>query len=106
LTGLLYGGGWTLLKAQCIGSFIVCSATFLCANIVFGILHAMGLLRISKEGEVQGMDLHEHGISAYPEYVIAPSAAPAGLPPEAINSHMAALGGRASSHDSAMASVL
>jgi Amt family ammonium transporter len=102
LAGLFYGGGFTLLKAQCIGSAIVCSSTFVAANVVFAALHAMGLLRISKEGEVQGMDLHEHGISAYPEYVIAPSAAPAGLPAEAINAHVAALtGSRASSSPSA-----
>jgi Amt family ammonium transporter len=87
LAGLFYGGGLTLLKAQCIGSFIVCSSTFIVANIVFAALNAMGLLRISKEGEIEGMDLHEHGISAYPEYVLAPSAAPAGLPREAINAH-------------------
>jgi hypothetical protein len=33
-------------------------------------VHAMGLLRVSEEGELDGLDLHEHGISAYPEYVI------------------------------------
>ena len=48
--------------------------------IVFGVLNAFGRLRISKEGEIEGMDLHEHGISAYPEYVIAPWAAPSGMP--------------------------
>jgi Amt family ammonium transporter len=102
LTGLFYGGGATVLKAQCLGSLIVCASTFAVAMAVFGVLHMLGLLRISKEGEVQGMDLHEHGISAYPEYVIAPSAAPAGLPAEAINAHVAALtGSRASSSPSA-----
>jgi Amt family ammonium transporter len=34
---------------------------------------------VSKEGELYGLDLHEHGISAYPEYVISALAAPAGL---------------------------
>jgi Amt family ammonium transporter len=106
LAGLFYGGGFTLLKAQAIGSAIVCTSTFVCANIVFAVLHAMGLLRISKEGEVQGMDLHEHGISAYPEYVISPSAAPAGLPPEAVNSHVAALTGSRSASEKSLASVL
>jgi len=84
----------------------VCVSTFVCANIVFAVLNAMGLLRISKEGEIQGMDLHEHGISAYPEYVISPSAAPAGLPAEAVNSHVAALSARTVSESKAMASVL
>ena len=34
-------------------------------------INAMGLLRVSEEGELYGLDLHEHGISAYPEYVIS-----------------------------------
>jgi Amt family ammonium transporter len=85
LTGLFYGGGTTVLMAQCIGSFIVCAATFAVAMTVFGTLNAMGRLRISSDGETEGLDLHEHGISAYPEYVIAPSAAPAGMSPESVN---------------------
>ena len=43
-------------------------------------VNAMGLLRVSEEGELHGLDLHEHGISAYPEYVISSLAAPAGMP--------------------------
>jgi hypothetical protein len=39
----------------------------------------MGLLRVSPEGEGLGLDLHEHGISAYPEYVISSVASPAAL---------------------------
>ena len=31
---------------------------------------ATGTLRISPEGEREGLDLHEHGMLAYPEYVI------------------------------------
>ena len=31
------------------------------------------------EGEIEGMDLHEHGISAYPEYVISALSAPMGM---------------------------
>jgi hypothetical protein len=27
----------------------------------------MGLLRVSRDGELEGLDLHEHGGSAYPE---------------------------------------
>ncbi len=29
-----------------------------------------GTLRVSKEGELQGLDVHEHGGSAYPELTI------------------------------------
>ena len=31
---------------------------------------ATGTLRVSREGELDGLDLHEHGMLAYPEYVI------------------------------------
>jgi len=85
LLGLFYGGGLTVLKAQCVGSLIVCTSTFAVAMAVFFALNAMGLLRISQEGELQGMDIHEHGISAYPEYVISSIHAPAGLSPESVN---------------------
>jgi hypothetical protein len=29
-----------------------------------------GTLRVSKEGEIEGLDIHEHGMFAYPEYVV------------------------------------
>ena len=31
---------------------------------------ATGTLRVSPEGELEGLDLHEHGSAAYPEYLI------------------------------------
>jgi Amt family ammonium transporter len=79
LTGLFYGGGIAVLKAQIIGSFIICAATFACAMTVFAVLNLFGRLRISKQGEEEGLDIHEHGISAYPEYVISALAAPQGM---------------------------
>ncbi|HEX4792682.1 MAG TPA: ammonium transporter [Humisphaera sp.] len=84
LTGLFYGGGFKVLAGQAIGSFIVCAATFTVAMTVFGVLHMMGKLRLSKEGELEGMDLHEHGISAYPEYVISALASPRGMPRDTV----------------------
>jgi Amt family ammonium transporter len=52
--------------------------------VVMYLVNATGTLRVSKEGELYGLDLHEHGISAYPEYVISHVAAPSGMPPETI----------------------
>ena len=80
LTGLFYGGGTQLLIAQAIGSAIVTVSTFSVALVVMYVVNAMGILRVSKEGETYGLDLHEHGISAYPEYVVTAAAAPAGMP--------------------------
>jgi Amt family ammonium transporter len=79
LKGLFYGGGTQLLTAQLIGSAITCVATFAIAMVVMYGLNAVGLLRVSREGELEGLDLHEHGISAYPEYVISSIGGPAAM---------------------------
>jgi ammonium transporter, Amt family len=79
LTGLFYGGGLTVLKAQFIGSFCITAATFVVAMAVMLFVNALGLLRLPAEMELYGMDLHEHGISAYPEYVISALGAPSGM---------------------------
>jgi Amt family ammonium transporter len=79
LKGLLYGGGTQLLIAQMIGSAITCIATFTIAMVVMYALNAVGVLRVSREGELEGLDLHEHGISAYPEYVISSIGGPAAM---------------------------
>jgi Amt family ammonium transporter len=79
LKGLFYGGGLTLLKAQAIGSFIVTLSTFFIGLALMYVVHLTGTLRVSEEGELYGLDLHEHGISAYPEYVITQLGAPQGL---------------------------
>jgi Amt family ammonium transporter len=71
LTGLFYGGGMKVLLAQCIGSFIVCAATFAAAMAMFAVLNAFKLLRVSKEGELLGLDIDQHGISAYPGHAPA-----------------------------------
>src|SRR5665213_3220081 len=78
LTGLFYHGGFTLLKAQFIGSAIVTCSTFAVAMLVMYLVNLTGTLRVSAEGEIYGLDLHEHGISAYPEYVISSSGRPSG----------------------------
>jgi len=82
LRGLFYGGGMQVLKAQMIGSAVVTLATFGVAMAVMLAVNATGLLRIDEEGETYGLDLQEHGISAYPEYVISALGAPAGMAQE------------------------
>jgi Amt family ammonium transporter len=82
LKGLFYGGGLQVLKAQFIGSACVTLATFGVAMAVMLVVNAMGMLRLPAEMEAYGMDLHEHGISAYPEYVISALGAPAGMSQE------------------------
>jgi Amt family ammonium transporter len=68
--GLLYGGGTGQLMSQVIGSGAVTIATLVVAAILMYSVKATGTLRVSREGELEGLDVHEHGMLAYPEYVI------------------------------------
>jgi Amt family ammonium transporter len=65
--GLFYGGGLEQLKVQ----FIGIAASFAYVIIVsLAVLYAIKVtvgLRISKEEEVVGLDISEHGASGYPE---------------------------------------
>lgn len=79
LKGLFYGGGFTVLSAQAIGSAIVTASTFVVAMAVMYLVDAFKLLRVSSEGERYGLDLHEHGIPAYPEYLISSTGRPMGM---------------------------
>jgi len=80
LTGLLYGGGFTVLTAQMIGSAAIVGATFFTTLAMMYAINGFGILRVSEEGELQGLDLHEHGCPAYPEYAVHEAAAPHGAP--------------------------
>ena len=73
VTGLFYGGGLGTLKAQLIGSASVTAAAFGAAMVLMYAVKATGTLRVSPEGELEGLDLHEHGSIAYPEYLVTGS---------------------------------
>jgi Amt family ammonium transporter len=68
--GLFYGGGAAQLMSQAIGSGAVVFSTLLVAAVLMYAVKATGTLRVSRDGELEGLDLHEHGMLAYPEYVI------------------------------------
>ncbi|MEH2360347.1 ammonium transporter [Nostoc sp.] len=85
LRGLLYGGGIQVLSAQVIGNLIITVSTFAVAMGLMYLVNLTGTLRVSKEGELEGLDLHEHGIPAYPEYVISSAANPGSSPLEEVN---------------------
>jgi Amt family ammonium transporter len=78
LTGLFYGGGFTVLTAQAIGSAAIVGATFVTTLAMMYAINLFGVLRVSEEGELAGLDLHEHGIPAYPEYALHGYASPRG----------------------------
>jgi len=73
--GLFYGGGGQQLLWQTVGSLTTSIVCFGVSFAVFAVLNAFHVLRISKAGELEGLDIHEHGASAYPEYALASAVA-------------------------------
>ncbi|GCF11701.1 ammonium transporter [Dictyobacter arantiisoli] len=71
ITGLFYGGGVSLLGTQVVGSLSVVIATLVISGLMMFVLKKIGVLRISEKHEIEGMDIAEHGASAYPEYALA-----------------------------------
>lgn len=69
--GLFYGGGTDQLVAQIIGNTSICLGVFVVSMVLMYAVKATGTLRISQDGEEEGLDLHEHGGEAYPEAVIS-----------------------------------
>lgn len=55
----------TSFLTQLIGTGSICLWSFVTMSIVFGVLKAMGMLRVSAEEESQGLDVSEHGMRAY-----------------------------------------
>jgi len=68
--GLLFGGGTKLLMAQLTGIGAVAVYTFFVALIFWLILKYTIGIRVSLQEEIEGLDIGEHGNSAYPDFVI------------------------------------
>lgn len=83
VTGLFYGGGLSQLGAQALGSASIVAATLVVSLLMMFVLKKVGILRVSKAGELEGLDLHEHGASAYPEYALAEGVSSNGAVPVA-----------------------
>ena len=71
LTGLFYGGGFSLLGKQLIGFAAVAAWTAVTITIAFLVIKAVAGLRVSEEEEIVGLDSCEHGLaSAYSGFSI------------------------------------
>jgi len=71
LTGLFYGGGFSLLGKQLTGFVAVAAWTAVTITITFSIIKAIFGLRVSEEEEILGLDATEHGLpSAYAGFSI------------------------------------
>ena len=69
--GLFYGGGASLLGIQLAGILAVGAFTFVSALAVWWILKKTIGIRVSREEELAGLDIGEHGNHAYPDFVQA-----------------------------------
>ncbi len=65
LDGVFYGGGFTLLGKQAMGAFSVLAYSFIVTLILGFLLEKTIGFRISKDAELEGIDLVEHAESAY-----------------------------------------
>jgi Amt family ammonium transporter len=78
--GLFYGGGTKQLGVQLLGSAVVTVSVFAVGLLTMYGVKALGVLRVSEEVELGGIDIHEHGAPAYhPEFAyMGHSAIPSG----------------------------
>lgn len=67
--GLLYGGGASLLWVQAYGSLAYLLWSAFGTFVVLIILKKTIGLRVSKNDEIEGLDVTEHGVEAYPEHI-------------------------------------
>lgn len=63
--GLISGGGFHLLQIQALGFFTVIAFTAIMTFSVFSVLKATVGLRLSDNEQSEGLDLGEHGATAY-----------------------------------------
>ena len=66
--GLLYGGGFHFFGIQVLGAVVIAIWGFASSYIAFVILKRTIGLRVTEEEEMKGLDLSEHGVSAYPGF--------------------------------------
>ena len=66
--GVFYGGGFKFFGIQCLGIAAVGAFVFIMAFIIFTLIDKTIGLRVSKQEEIDGLDVHEHGCSAYADF--------------------------------------
>ena len=69
--GLFLGGGVNQLAAQAIGIAAIVAWTAVTAGLLFSIIKMTIGLRVDEHEELEGLDIGEHGMSAYPDFAPA-----------------------------------
>jgi len=68
--GLFFGGGFKLLGVQLLGSASVIVFTLAVSLIFWAVIKATLGLRVSRDEEIHGLDMGEHGMEAYAGFQI------------------------------------
>ncbi len=68
--GVFYGGGFSQLLAQIIGTVVISIWAFVCGLILFKLVDRIIGIRVAPAEEIQGLDIFEHGTPAYPEFYV------------------------------------
>ncbi|HKJ58999.1 MAG TPA: ammonium transporter [Halobacteriales archaeon] len=68
-------GAGVSLASQVIGVAVIAGWTALATAGVFGALKLAGQIRVSRNHEIEGLDITEHGVETYPEFSIGEEAA-------------------------------
>lgn len=72
--GLFFGGGLRLFTAQLIGVLAVGAFTLGVGLVVWHVIKLVIGIRVSPEEEIEGLDIGEHGQTAYPDFQVGTSA--------------------------------
>ncbi|MBN2078912.1 MAG: ammonium transporter [Spirochaetes bacterium] len=70
VNGLFYGGGFSLLGTQALGVISVLAWVVLTSGLLFFLIKKIVGLRVSRDEELRGLDIDEHGMEAYSGFQI------------------------------------
>jgi len=70
VNGLFFGGGWKLFGVQALGVAAVFAWVIVTMGIIFFIIKKTVGLRVSRDEELRGLDIEEHGMESYPSFQI------------------------------------
>jgi Amt family ammonium transporter len=68
--GLVYTGSFHQLGVQALGLVAVGAFTFAASFGALWVMNTLWGIRVEREVETQGLDVHEHGMWGYPEFYI------------------------------------
>ena len=68
--GLFFGGGFGQLGIQIVGVLAVFAWTFGASLVLFTVIKAVVGLRVTRDQELRGLDIEEHGAEAYTDFEV------------------------------------